>query len=268
MLEGFPMTRMRPALTTCLALIGILEGECGIAAPKEPPPAAAATAVELIPGRLPSEREKWAGYSVPDSSFGVTTSTRGSLLAGLLLGPVGVAVNVAQAKSESERQALPLKQLLSTDLRKALITLVPNASFAEVTTAGGYFTLVPSAALDFRSDDEFKLRCALNVALVDDKKEIWQSRYLVQVEGLFVRNAPSDIDKAVAETGSCLEKAYSLFRRHKTNELGPFKDYSVRADYNLSVPVLESALPDRVIYSDHLGLFEYRKSDVRSVTPR
>jgi hypothetical protein len=251
-----------------LGLIGIWGVECGIAAPKEPPPPAAATALEFIPGRLPSEREKWAGYSVPASSFGVTTSTRGSLLAGLLLGPVGVAVNVAQAMSESERQAVPLKQLLSTDLRKALGSLLPNASFAEAPTTGGHFTLVPSAALDFRSDDEFKLRCALNVALVDGGKEIWQSRYLVQVEGLFVRNVPSDIDNAVAEAGSCLEKAYSLFRRHKTNELGPYKDYSVRADYNLSVPVLESALPDRVIYSDHLGLFEYRKSDVRSVTPR
>ena len=262
------MTRMRPALITCLVLIGTLGGECGIAAPKEPPPAAAATAAEFIPSRLASEREKWAGYSVPDSAFGVTTSTRGSLLAGLLLGPIGVAANVAQAKSESERQAVPLKQLLSTDLRKVLGTVVPNATYAEAPTDGRHFTLIPSAALDFRSDDEFKLRCALNVALVDGGKEIWQSRYLVQVEGLFTRNTPSDIEKSVSETGPCLEKAYSLFRRHKTNKLGSFKEYSVRADYNLSVPVLESALPDRVIYSDHLGLFEYRKSDIRSVTPR
>lgn len=219
--------------------------------------------------RHPSVEEKWAGYSVPDSYFGVTTSSRGSLLAGLLLGPVGVAANVASAKTESERQAEPLKALLSEDLRKMLMSQAPTALPAEAASMPGrYFALVPSAALDFRSDDQFKLRCALNAALVDDGRELWRSRYLLQVEGTYARTTPEDVAKATSELGSCLGRAYALFQKHKANQLGPFKEYSVRADYNLSVPVLESVLPDRIIYSDHLGLFEYRKSDVHSVTPR
>ena len=127
---------------------------------------------------------------------------------------------------------------------------------------------MPSAALDFLSDDEFKLRCALNVSLLDEGKQSWGSRYLVQIEGVFVRSNPGSVAKAPAELGSCLGKAYDLFQRHKTNRLGPFKEYSVKADYDLVVPVLESALPGRVIYLDQLGAFEYRKSDVKSVTPR
>jgi hypothetical protein len=242
---------------------------CAIAAPKEPPPLSGQASSEHVLTRHPSDEEKWAGYSVPESYFGVTTSSRGSLLAGLLLGPLGVAANVASAKSESERQATPLKSLLSEDLRKALIAQATNAVPDEAASIPRrHFALIPSAALDFRSDEQFRLRCALNAALVEDGKVVWRSRYLLQVEGMFVRTAPEDVAKAASELGPCLGRAYVLFQKHKANQLGPFKEYSVKADYNLNVPVLESVLPDRIIYSDHLGLFEYRKSDVRSITPR
>lgn len=263
---------MRDLFKRCLGWCILATGftiACAIAAPKESPPLSDQASMERIPARHPSDEEKWAGYSVPDSYFGVTTSSQGSLLAGLLLGPIGVAANVANARSESERQAAPLKTLLSADLRKIFIGQAPNALPGEAaSTPGRYFALVPSAALDFRSDDQFKLRCALNAALIDDGRVLWRSRYLLQVEGTFIRTTPEDVARATSELGPCLGRAYALFGKHKANQLGQFKEYSVRADYNLNVPVLESALPDRIIYSDHLGIFEYRKSDVRSVTPR
>ena len=223
---------------------------------------------ERIVERYPTAEEKWAGHSVQASHFGVSTSSGGSLVAALLV-PFGAAANAAYVQTENERQAAPLREMFKTDLRAALAARAPGAKRGDPAPGtGAYFALVPSAALDLRSDDEFNVRCALNVSLVEGGKELWRSRYVVQNEGTFARAKQEDIARAEAELGSCLAKAHDLFHRHKARQLGELKEYAVTAAYAMNVPVVQSALPGRVIYVDHLGLFEIRKSDVKSLTPR
>lgn len=241
---------------------------CATPAPKESPPVADQAVTERILNRYPTDEEKFAIHAVPDSFFGASTSSRGSVAAGILLGPLGVAGNVAHVRSESERQAVPLKPLLAEDLRRVLAAQAPNAALESAPLPPRLYALVPSAAVEFQSDEEFRLRCSLNVSLMEGTNVLWRSRYLVPVEGAFTHAAPQDVDKAKAELGPCFGRAYALFQQHKTNRLGSFKEYEVVAEYTFHLQLLEWALPDRIIASDPLGLFERRRSDVKSIKPR
>ena len=257
---------IRRVFMTCAV---VFAAGCGTApALKEPPAATDQALSERILSRYPSDQEKFAIYAVPDSFFGVSTSSRGSVAAGLLLGPLGVAGNVAYVRSESERQMVPVKALLAEDLRKTLATQAPNAAAEAGALPARHYALVPSATVEFRSDDEFRLRCNLSVALMDGGNEVWRARYLMQADGAFMHARSEDMAKATSELGTCLGRAYALFQSHKANRLGGFKEHEVVAEYTMHLQVLESALPERIIAADPLGLFEWRKSDVKSFKPR
>jgi hypothetical protein len=248
----------------------LLVGAFGVGLPaqaKEPPTAEDRNTVEYVGTRFPTESEKASGHAVPDSYFGVTTMRRGSLVLGLLLGPLGAAANAAHVQSESEKAASPMKALLAEDLRKALLAAAPTLS-AEAPGPKRHFQLVPSAGLRFQTDETYRLMCILHAQLMDQGKEVWRARYVVNTGTTYTSTSSEDAKGAAAALQPCLAQAYALYRMHKDNALGSLKGYDIRAGHPFGGPVVERLLPDRVVLVEpRHGLFEIFKGDVTKMEP-
>ena len=94
-----------------LIVVSLLSA-CGSVTPKMPPEATGGTMPTTnLANRMPTPQEKFAMHSVENSYFGVT-DTRRSLPLGLLLGPIGVAANMAHVRGESGTMAAELSVCL------------------------------------------------------------------------------------------------------------------------------------------------------------
>jgi len=251
-------------------IVASLLSACASITPKMPPEATAgAVPTAYLANRMPTPREKFAMHSVENSYFGVTDA-RGSLPLGLLLGPIGVAANMAYVRGESERRSDEVKSLLALDAGALLLAEVPDLrSAADAANDGRRLEVIPAAALIFVADDTFQFICFVNVVMFENATETWRARYGVNAEGKFNVTSPDLSGTMTAELSACLKRAYGLFRAHFAGGLGPFRDYAIETtDLTLYMPIYESGLPARVIGNDGIGLIELRRSGVRKLTPR
>ena len=119
-----------------LIVVSLLSA-CGSVTPKMPPEATDGTMpTTYLANRMPTPQEKFAMHSVENSYFGVT-DTRRSLALGLLLGPIGVAANMAHVRGESERRSDEVKSLLGLDAGALLRTEAPDLSSAQGAAIDG-----------------------------------------------------------------------------------------------------------------------------------
>ena len=208
-------------------------------------------------------------HSVENSYFGVT-DTRRSLPLGVLLGPIGVAANMAHVRGESERRSDEVKSLLGLDAGALLRAEAPDLRSVDGAPMDGRrLEVIPSAALIFVDDDTFQLVCFVNATMLEGSRESWRARYGVNAEGRFNVKSADLSGTMAAELGGCLKQAYSLYRAHFAGELGTFRDYAIETmDLTRYMPLYESRLPTRVIGNDGIGLIELRRSGVRKLTPR
>ena len=132
-----------------LIVVSLLSA-CGSVTPKMPPEATDGTMpTTYLANRMPTPREKFAMHTVENSYFGVT-DTRRSLPLGLLLGPIGVAANMAHVRGESERRSDEVKSLLGLDAGALLRTEAPDLSCAQGAAIDGRrLEVVPAAVLIF-----------------------------------------------------------------------------------------------------------------------
>jgi len=137
-------------------IVASLLSACASITPKMPPAATAgAVPTVYLANRMPTPREKFAIHSVENSYFGVTDA-RGSLLLGLLLGPIGVAANMAHVRGESERRSDEVKSLLALDAGALLRAESPDLRSATDAADGGRrLEVIPAATLTFVADDTF-----------------------------------------------------------------------------------------------------------------
>lgn len=244
-------------LTTFLA-------SCMSVTPKEPPAQASLMTRETIASRLPTDIEKYSGTSLPNSYFGVW-GARGSLLAGLLLGPVGAIANSAYVQSTNSSRASALADLTSMNLADVLHTAVPGLSRAAAADTPGY-DLIPAASLTFKDDKSFNLACIIT-AQAGTGSDAWRARYAVNPEAEFDRDDPLLKNKVSDALVPCFQEAYRLFRSHVSGTGGSFTVRSVDVGFDLRLPVSDAELPARVVGNDGIGLIEFRRSAVRSITP-
>jgi len=252
-----------------LIVVSLLSA-CGSVTPKMPPEATGGTMpTTYLANRMPTPQEKFAMHSVENSYFGVT-DTRRSLPLGLLLGPIGVAANMAHVRGESERRSDEVKSLLGLDAGALLRTEAPDLSSAQGAAIDGRrLEVVPAAVLIFVEDDTFQFICFVNVVMLEGAKEMWRARYGVHAEGKFNVKSSDLSGTMAAELSVCLKRAYGLYRAHFAGDLGPFRNYTIETtELTLYMPVYESSLPARVIGNDGIGLIELRRSGVRTLTPR
>ncbi len=155
-----------------LIVVSLLSA-CGSVTPKMPPEATGGTMpTTYLANRMPTPQEKFAMHSVENSYFGVT-DTRRSLPLGLLLGPIGVAANMAHVRGESRRRSDEVKSLLGLDAGALLRTEAPDLSSAQGAAIDGRrLEVVPAAVLIFVEDDTFQFICFVNVVMLEGAKEM------------------------------------------------------------------------------------------------
>ena len=255
----------RAVVTLALAALG---GCVSPPQPKQVPPDGAATNGSLVSDARPTSAQKYAATDLEGTYFGASGAT-GSLGVGLLLGPLGVAANVAYINSKNQEMARPLAPLTSQDLGAVLRREVP-ALADPGGRAPGAFRLTPAAQLFFTSDTTYRLTCTVTVELPQAAgAPPWAARYGVNVEGTFDSAAAGDTARATSALGPCLRDAHALFAEHVSGKLGAFETrtltrraFNGNGTFDQQVTVAVSGLPSKVLINDFLGVMQVHPGDV------
>lgn len=132
--------------------------------------------------------------------------------------------------------------------------------------APAFAAMVPSATLFFTDKTSDYMGCAVTAHQPAGK---WQARHAVAVEGLRVSTDATDTGSAKAALGPCLKRAHELFAGHVDGTLRGFEQRTVtspridgKGNVDMTMQVAVTALPDRVIAQDFLGLSQLRKDQV------
>src|SRR5437868_2686576 len=113
--------------------------------PKEPPPESERAAPVQVASRMPTDKEKFTLHSVPNSYFGINPARRGSAILGILLGPLGVAANMAYNDKEGSRQGSGLRDVLGLDLSAGLRAKLDSNPAGAPNTEASHYELIPAA---------------------------------------------------------------------------------------------------------------------------
>lgn len=258
---------LRRHVATACALLSLPMVTLAGIVPKEPPVEAIRAAAAVVADRLPTDVEKWTATSIPGTYFGIS-GARGSLLAGLLLGAVGVAGNVIHIQGQNRSRAETVKSLTSLQLAEFLKQSVPELS-GPIDTALPSYTLIPSAYFYFPTDTTYYVGCTLNAKFGATKKPgdkpSWHARYSTQVDQEISSESESN-DVTMNAIATCLQEAYRLFSAHVAGTLGSFNVRKiVMGNSALKLPVADGELPKRVVANDGTGIVEFRRSAVKEV---
>lgn len=237
---------------------------------KHPPVQPLRSTDAFISDRLPTQAEAQA-YTLLEGKYFGSSGASGSLAAGLLFGPLGVAANVAYINSENTRRTTPLKVVADLNLAKLLseqVAALPAGPRGERTS----YELIPAANFYFKSDTSYWLTCVLTADLPQPGQASWRARYAVATEGSFDSSSSSDTQRAADAVAPCLRDAYQLFVDHVSGSVGTFEPRTIstkRIDGQGTVDevwnVAIGSLPGRIIANDVSGLVQFRKSELVSV---
>ena len=252
---------MRSIAFVLVGLLALLTG-CATVQPLRPPADADASIHAVVADRLPTIREKYVVTDIPHSYFGVGRSLKSISFLDAMFevgsGPVAIG-NRERIGDENHDRAVRVARVASTDLGVILKSLVSHSSERP------QYVLVPAAVFAFDNDDVYTLRCIVNADYDSGKGKPWHARYSVPAEGQFDLRDQDSSARAVAALQPCMVEAYRLFREHVTRTDGTYTTRTVHADIDFRMPVQDAALPTRIIGNDVLGLFEFRRSDVKSL---
>jgi len=226
----------------------------------------------FLSDRKPTQDETFSRTQINGSYFTVA-GARGSLLAALAFGVVGVAGNVlyADAANRQHASAIGIAPLVGTNLAEVLGRSVPELP-RDRPAGDEAYELTAAAELVFSGERAYRIICFLNAGLHGlTGTPRWTSSYWDQVDADFDAGNPSDTDKAIASLDGCFRAAYRLFTDHLSNRLEPFsaKTVTVREpdgnQYTVALQISQSALPDRIIASDVRGVQEIPADRVSSI---
>ena len=242
-------------------LLLVLGSVAGPALARIAPPPAGAPGIEtaVVVSRLPTSGEKFS--SSIDGTYWGSEGTRGSLLAGLLLGPVGVLANQAHVQHENGKNAAPLAELTKTNLTDVLRSVIaaPTQTDSTGTSTAAHYELVPVGILRFWPDlpGEVSIGCSLQAYLVDGGKRKWKARYEADIGDHFPTQATDSPDRGRAAVSACLDEAYRLFVAHVAGKLEAVKTLPVQTlGKTHNVPIVAAEQPTHVILPDAAGFME------------
>lgn len=267
---------------TRLSILGslaaaLLAAACTTVTPKDPPAMAGQPARSYLAQRLPTDDEKAATYSVPGSHFGVSVMPgAGNVATGLLLGPIGVAMNIATLRAEAAEHAEAIKEVTALDAAALLREEAPDLGADGAAGASRRFELVPTVTAQFTGRDTYRLTCSILATLVDNGSASWRLRYTASPEGDYKQRpgdaAQSDMKAAVQ---SCIGRTYALYRSHMAGEFAAWRTYELETTdgllpgtTTLTLPVHEASLPTRVVINTGFAVREMRPGSVTKLTPR
>jgi hypothetical protein len=251
------------------ALVALLSLGAAVAAPKEPPAEYRVGTPVYISPALPPDKLKSAQYSVPNSYFGVTSPSSGSLALGILLGPLGALIN-AESQRTAGQNASSGMSILSEDLAAMLSGIRPSyAKQPSAPDGAPYYVLTPAATFYYTTDKAFAVNCILQAQVSRGSENLWTSRYVINRMKEYSRDDPALGQQLKDDLTQCFSSALSLFELHKEKGASILRDYDV--DFGArtrEVPVVDSLLPERLVYFDGLGLFDLDRSYWRGVKPK
>jgi hypothetical protein len=260
----------------CLAA-ALLAAACTTATPKEPPAMAGHPARSYLAQRLPTDDEKIATYSVPASHFGVSvTPGAGNVATGLLLGPLGVAMNIATLRAEAAEHAEALKEVMALDVAALLREEAPDLGGAEDAARDARrFELVPAVTTVFADRETYRLSCSIIATLIDNGGASWRLRYTASPEGDYKLPGGTGGAEMKPVLRSCIARAYALYRSHLAGEFAVWRSYELETTdgllpgtTTLTLPVHEASLPTRVVTNNGFALREMRPGSIIKLTPR
>ncbi len=250
-------------LIASFAVMLLGSGCVGALTPKEPPTAAGKA---YIAQRTPTEDEKLATVSVADSYFGVSVLAGGGNLAtGLLLGPIGVAMNIAALRSEANDRASSIKAVTAIDVAALLQEAAPDLSSSD----GSAIQLVPTVVALFSDKESYRLSCSVLAST-----GAWRLRYVTDQDAGYKVATSSDPAIMLPEIKACIARAYDLYRAHAAGEFAAWRSYEfetadgIIGSGTVTLPLHEASLPGRVITNSGFALREFRRSAIQKLTPR
>src|SRR5262249_48699436 len=149
-------------------------------APAGAPKSQTAVVVE----RLPNPNEYWSPSPIEGTSYAVV-GAKGSLAAGVLLGPIAVAANVAYVKQTNKERGEGATALTKTDRRAVLKAIRARAAAAgdAAASSGKGYELVPTVQIFFPNADSFAIGCTITASLpAAAGGRPWRARYGVALE--------------------------------------------------------------------------------------
>lgn len=218
---------MRSLAVATIVISSVLLPACAITQPMTLPEGTASKTDLTIASRAPTAGEMWTSYIIPESNYGVTTNKSGSAAVGVLLGPIGVAANVAYVTQMAEEASKSFDGMIPKNLparlSESLATKNPDQRFttaAENPVNGIH--MIPGVNLHVIDDKTVNPTCSLRVTELQGKRAVWTAYY----RSVFTRSFSLDEKASLAgELGNaslaCLNVAYAAYRLHTENRFTP-----------------------------------------------
>ena len=250
-------------LLLALAITASLSACVTAPALKTAPPQGMKATDSVVVSTLPTAQEKFA-TDLPGTYFGASGAS-GSLTVGVLFGMIGAVANAAYVIHENRERAKPLNQLTSVNLAEPLMQDFQNTNPATTDS----FQLFPSASIFFTSKTDYMLACNVTAK---QRATNWQARYTVAMEGTFDATKPNDTAVAADKVRKCIHDAGQLFVDHADGKFDAFEKRTIvsrridgKGDSAIPYILATSALPERIVVINSLGLVQLRKSEVKSM---
>lgn len=248
------------AINACL-LVACL-GVNAAPQPIEPPPLGTEPIKAQIAMSLPKLSDKLGSQTdVPNTYFGVSGSG-GSLITGLLLGPLGAFINQAATQAENSKVTSNSAALETLNLAKLLRETDQALDISDARRPKS-FLLTPSARLFAHKENPPLLTCVLKAEYEEAGAKPWKSYYQVNVDGAFAQNDEGLRESLHAALKTCLAEAKQLFTDHVRGDLGPAEAAKIKlTDFTLTMPTYRKLLPQRVVGNDGVSVQRFREADV------
>ena len=207
--------------------------------------------------RAPTDTDFGLGTRLKGTHFRVSGAS-GSIGVGLLLGPLGVAGNIAHVNEVNSTRAAPLLALSQIDVVQALrdARQVPAGSEAAAGTRA--YDLLPQVQIRFEDDTHFHVGCLLAASLANGDKRAWRARYAVELPGSYDSQSQTSIDAAGQLIAPCLVESLRLFNAHVAGGMlpGALQPATILAKSQRQ-PFVAEEYPAHLILPDSAGLVEF-----------
>ena len=218
------MTNNRPIMAITVAAIILSAAGSAQAAPKMLQPLADAPGPEvarILDRPVKQEDILILGSPVKDTHTFIAGG-RGSLAVGLLLGPIGVAANVAHANAVNQQRGQTVDALVHNDtlsILKDVRAAADGGPGPDVAPDARAYDLIPAIQLTFSDETHFRVGCSLSASLANAGQKPWHARYWVRLYDTYDTASPTSVDAAQGALPQCLTEANRLFERHARGQM-------------------------------------------------
>lgn len=249
----------------CWSLIG-----CAANTPLRPPSELSKLSTKIkVSSTAPTYEQKITQHNFEGTYFGATTEKRGSLLAGLLLGPIGVAANTAYVKSAAKEGGTGLESVLSMNLARLLSSQLDEAQNAS-SSSSYEVEIVPAGNIHIKKNGNIQLNCVLHARVIGQNapESPWLSRYAVYGSTEYNYQNPNSQESIKEEIETCVRTALNYLQSDLRGELfADARPATVKTidGFSLSYPLGKTTDSGEFIGTDMAGVVQLRRSGIVSI---